>query len=358
MAQFYSLGLMSGSSLDGLDICYSLIEEKDGVYSYKILAGSTVKFSSSLYNQLKNCREISEQDLVKLDLNFGRWMGKKCKLFIEKNNIEKLDFVASYGHTVFHFPEKGITKQIGSGRSLANGSGLRVINNLRERDVIAGGQGAPIVPICDLLFFSAIKYCLNLGGIMNISIKEKNTIISSDIGICNQVVNHFANKLGLPFDKNGLFARLGIVNLDLLNSLNQLPFFKLTFPKSLDNSFSKEIIALCERTNLTTYDILRTFYEHLADQIVSFVDDSESLLITGGGAHNIFLLEILKERGLNPLPADSYLIEYKEALAMSLMGVRFLENKYNVLASVTGAKENTICGNIYQPSIKNLQFNT
>ncbi len=351
MAQFYSLGLMSGSSLDGLDICYSLIAEKDGVYSYKILAGSTINFSSSLYNQLKNCREISEQNLSKLDIEFGLWMGEKCKLFIEKNNIEKVDFVASHGHTVFHFPEKGITKQIGCGQTLANRSGFRLINNFRERDVMAGGQGAPIVPLCDLLFFPAIKYCLNLGGIMNISIKEENTIISSDIGVCNQVINHFAEKLGLPFDKDGQIARMGIIDLDLLNALNQLPFFKLTFPKSLDNSFSKEIIALCERTNLSTYDILRTFYEHLVDQIVSFVDDSESLLITGGGAQNLFLLEILKERELNPLPIDSYLIEYKEALAMSLMGVRFLENKYNVLASVTGARENTICGDLYNPSI-------
>lgn len=351
MALFYSLGLMSGSSLDGLDICYSLIEEKNGVYSYEILAGSTVEFSSSLYYQLKNCRDISEQDLFNLDIEFGLWMGENCNTFIDKNKIKKLDFISSHGHTVFHYPEKKITKQIGCGQTLANCSGLRVINNLRERDVFAGGQGAPIVPLCDLLFFPETKYCLNLGGIMNISIKEENTIISSDIGVCNQVINHFADKLGLPFDKNGQFARQGVVDLDLLNSLNQLPFFKSPFPKSLDNSFSKELIDISEQTEVSIHTILRSFYQHVVDQIVSFIDDSDSLLITGGGAHNIFLLEILKKRGLNPLPVDSRLIDYKEALAMSLMGVRFLENKYNVLASVTGAKENTICGDLYTPLI-------
>jgi anhydro-N-acetylmuramic acid kinase len=350
MPPFYSLGLMSGSSLDGLDICYSLIEETEGVYSFKILAGSTVDFSLSLYNQLKYSREISEQELSKFDIELGLWMGEKCKEFIENNAINKLDFIASHGHTVFHFPEKGITKQIGSGQSLANSSGFQVINNLRERDVLAGGQGAPIVPLCDLLFFPEVKYCLNLGGIMNISIKENNKIISSDIGICNQVINYFAEKLSLPLDKDGNIARQGFVDLDLLNSLNQLPFFNSPFPKSLDNGFSKELIFLCEQTKLSTHNILRTFYQHLVDQIFFFVNDSEPFLITGGGAHNVFLLELLKGQGLNLLPVDDHLIEYKEALAISLMGVRFLENKYNVLASVTGARENTICGNIYQPS--------
>ena len=350
MPQYYSLGLMSGSSLDGLDICYSLIEENEGFYSYKILAGATIDFSSSLYIELKNCREISEEKLSKLDIDLGLWMGEKCKEFIKNNYIEKLDFISSHGHTVFHFPKKGITKQIGCGQSLANNSGFRTINNLRERDVLAGGQGAPIVALCDLLFFPEIKYCLNLGGIMNISIKKEDRMISSDIGVCNQVINHFAEKLSLPFDRDGHMARQGLVDSDLLNSLNQLPFFKLPFPKSLDNSFSKEIISLCEDRTLSVPDILRTFYEHIVNQICVFVNDSEYLLITGGGAYNIFLLELLKERRLNLLSIDSQLIEYKEALAMSLMGVRSLENKYNVLASVTGAKENTVCGDTYIPT--------
>ena len=341
---------MSGSSLDGLDICYSIIEEKDGVYSYEILAGSTIHFSSSLYNSLKNCREISQTDLSKLDIELGLWMGENCKEFIKENNIEKLDFIASHGHTVFHFPKKRITKQIGCGQSIANNSRLPVINNLRERDVLAGGQGAPIVPLCDLLFFPDVKYCLNLGGIMNISIKNNDSIISSDIGVCNQVINHFAEKTGVSFDRDGNIAKGGLVNSTLLNSLNNLPFFYMGFPKSLDNGFSKEIVALCEESKLSIPDILRTFYEHIVHQISLFVVDSDKLLITGGGAHNIFLLELLKDRGLNLTPVDSYLIDYKEALAMSLMGVRFIEKKYNVLASVTGASENTICGDKYKPT--------
>lgn len=341
---------MSGSSLDGLDICYSLIEEKDGVYSYEILAGSTIDFNSSLYNSLKNCRKISEIDLSKLDIELGLWMGENCKAFIDENNIKKLDFIASHGHTVFHFPKKRITRQIGCGQSIANNSGFPVINNLRERDVLAGGQGAPIVPLCDLFFFPDVKYCLNLGGIMNISIKDRDNIISSDIGVCNQVINHFAEKTGVSFDRDGNIAKDGVVNSTLLDSLNKLPFFQMDFPKSLDNGFSKEIITLCEESKLSIPNILRTLYEHIVHQISRFVVDSEKLLITGGGAHNIFLLDLLKDRGLNLKPGDSYLIDYKEALAMSLMGVRYLENKYNVLASVTGAQVNTICGDKYIPT--------
>jgi anhydro-N-acetylmuramic acid kinase len=349
MQQFYSLGLMSGSSLDGLDICYSLIEENDGAYSFKILSGATIKFPASLYDKLKTCRDFSDHDLVKLDRDFGQWMGEKCEDFIAKNNIDKIVFIASHGHTVFHFPEKGITKQIGCGQALANYSGFQVINNLREQDVLAGGQGAPIVPLCDLLFFPDIKHCLNLGGIMNISIKGNDQIIASDIGVCNQIINYFAEKTGYPFDCDGNIARQGNINSSLLNELNSIPFFQLAFPKSLDNGFSKEIIDVCERTSLDIPDILRTFYQHLIDQICRYVEYGETLLITGGGANNIFLLELLKSRGLNLAAVDLHLIEYKEALAMSLMGVRFLENKYNVLASVTGASENTGCGTLYHP---------
>lgn len=350
MPLYYSLGLMSGSSLDGLDICYSSIEVSDDKYSYKILSGTTIPFSSFLYLQLKNCRDLSEENLALLDHDFGQWMGEQCKEFIAKKNIIKLDFISSHGHTAFHFPDKGITKQIGSGQSLAVSSGYRTITNLRERDVSAGGQGAPIVPICDLLFFPEIKYCLNLGGIMNISIKQEDSIISSDIGVCNQVINFFAEKLGFSYDKDGELAKKGNINQNLRNSLNQVSFFHSPFPKSLDNSFSQEIIAICEKSKLSEYDILRTFYQHIVDQILFFIPDSNSILITGGGAHNVFLLELLKEKGLNLLSIDSHLIDYKEALAMSLMGVRFLENKFNVLASVTGANENTICGILNKPT--------
>jgi len=349
MALFYSLGLMSGSSLDGLDICYNLIHEKEENYSYKILDGITVPFPKELYQRLENCRNLNDLDLEDLDSDFGKWMGKVCQHFLLTRGISHLDFIASHGHTVYHFPHLGLTKQIGKAKSFIEYVNYPIIYNLREKDVLDGGQGAPIVPIADLLLFSDVKYCLNLGGIMNISIKEHYSIRASDIGVCNQILNYFAKKLGLDYDKNGNIGRQGVVNHELLNKLNENTFFSLPFPKSLDNSFTKKLILICTASNLSLPDILRTLYEHIVFQIKSYIADDSPILITGGGAHNIFLIELLEKEKLNLLPIDQYLIDYKEALAMSLMGVRFMEKKYNVLASVTGATNNTICGDVFYP---------
>lgn len=347
--RYFSIGLMSGSSLDGLDICYNSIMNENENYTFKILAGETTSFTPSLYNQLKNIRSLSEEDLNNLDWELGHWMAKETQQFILRHNINNVQFIASHGHTVYHFPHLKKTKQIGNGQAISNGCHLPVINNFREIDILHGGQGAPIVPLADLLFFPNIKYCLNLGGIMNISIKTQDSIHSSDIGVCNQCINYFAEKLGCPYDKNGEFARQGKWNKELFDALNNHTFFSLPFPKSLDNSFSKILITCCEEFSIPIPDILHTFYTHIVFQITRFVNDKESILITGGGSHNIFLMELIKEKKLNLYPIDKNLIDQKESLAMSLMGVRFLENKYNVLASVTGAEKNTINGRLYNP---------
>jgi anhydro-N-acetylmuramic acid kinase len=205
------------------------------------------------------------------------------------------------------------------------------------------------VPIGDLLLFPEIKYCLNLGGIMNISIKTEEKIISFDIGVCNQVVNYYAEQLGMNYDKDGLIARSGQLNLNSYEKLNSLPYFSQSFPKSLDNGFSKQLIDVLDETNLSIPDKLRTFYEHIVFLISSYVKDKNNVLITGGGGHNLFLIDLIRTKGLNLLPVDNLLIDNKEALIMSLLGVRLLENKFNVLASVTGANFNTICGTVYKP---------
>jgi anhydro-N-acetylmuramic acid kinase len=340
---------MSGSSLDGLDICYSRIAENKEVYSYEILSSTTVNFPESLLKSLKNSRSFSSDELKQLDINFGQWIGETCVAYKQEKKIASLDFIASHGHTVFHYPEKKQTLQIGCGQTIANLSGFPVINNLREKDVLAGGQGAPIVPIGDLLLFPEIKYCLNLGGIMNISFKENEKIFSGDLGVCNQVINHYAQQKGLEYDKDGHLARKGQIDLVCFERLNALPFFHKSFPKSLDNGFSKELINILDITTLTIEDKLRTFYEHVVFQISKHILDKEKLLITGGGAHNNFLMDLIKAKDLNLSYADELLIDNKEALIMSLIGVRFLENKFNVLASVTGADFNTICGDLYKP---------
>lgn len=349
MPIYHSLGLMSGSSLDGLDICYSAIENNNGCYSFEIFDFATISFPSELYSRLEKCRGLNSEELDELDWEFGEWVAWSCNKFMIHRGISAIDFIASHGHTVFHFPDRGLTRQIGNGRVMAELTKLRVINNFRQKDVAAGGQGAPIVPIGDLLFFPNITYCLNLGGIMNISIKENDSIISFDIGVCNQVLNHYARERRLEYDIDGLLGRRGKICFDLLDRLNALPFFSLSYPKSLDNGFSEVLINVIDSYPISLEDKMRSFYEHIAMQISRYVSKKDEILITGGGTHNSFLMELIIQKELNPMMVKNNLIDGKEALVMSLLGVRFLENKFNVLSSVTGAKHDTVCGNIYYP---------
>jgi anhydro-N-acetylmuramic acid kinase len=354
--EFFSLGLMSGSSLDGLDICYSKITNLKGSYQYDIIVGETISYPDELLDSLKNSRFLSGLDLGILDIAIGDFYGNCCQQFIQKHNITNLDFIASHGHTVFHFPDQRFTLQIGNGQAIASSSKYKVINNLRLKDVIYHGSGAPIVPIGDLLFFEEFKYCLNMGGIMNISEKISNdSIISYDIGICNQVLNYYAEKLGFPYDAFGKLASSGSFLADLFNQLNALSYYDQKPPKSLDNGYKDRVLKLIEdfiSTNkqVRYIDILSTFSHHIAFQISKVTLPEIPILSTGGGTFNSFIIDLLQIKyNRNILVPDSKLINYKESLIMSLMGVLFLNGQNNVLASVTGAKDDTCCGVQYLP---------
>lgn len=344
---------MSGSSLDGLDICYSRIDVENEKYTFEILEAKTIEYNNVWLENLRFARGLGELEIEKLSAEYGKIVAEFCNDFIANFSIytSKLDFITSHGHTVYHYPERGITLQIGDGQTVANLTGFQTIANLRQADMDAGGQGAPIVPIGDLLFFSNYKYCLNLGGIMNISIKENGEIVSFDIGVCNQLINHYANLYNMPFDKDGCIAQRGNFSQFLFDKLNDLPYFSQKFPKSLDNGFTQNLIDICDSYDLSIEDKLHTFYHHIAFQIKNVVNNNMPILTTGGGAHNLFLIELMQKKfGLNIQIPSKKLIDYKEALIMSLIGLRKLERKYNVLASVTGASQNTICGELYQPN--------
>lgn len=345
---------MSGSSLDGLDICYSRIDVRDNVYTYEILDSDTIPYPIDLLDKLKVCRELSSIDLYQLDVDLGFWYGDEILQFwqrICKGELPPTLFVVSHGHTVFHYPENQISIQIGNGQIMAEQSGFKCITQLRQKDVVFKGSGAPIVPIGDLLLFHDYKYCLNLGGIMNISVKEKDSIIAYDIGACNQVINHYAQLRGLDYDKNGDLARKGLCIRDLFDKLNTVEYFHKPYPKSLDNGFSAQIISILDSFDISIEDKLHTFYHHICHQISICIDSpTEKILSTGGGTHNKFLIELLKTHYiLNITVPDKTLIDNKEALVMSLMGVRYMEHKINVLSSVTGAYQDTMNGQLFYP---------
>ncbi|GGK41605.1 MULTISPECIES: anhydro-N-acetylmuramic acid kinase [Flavobacteriaceae] len=346
----YCLGVMSGTSLDGLDIAYLKIDSQTS-YQFEILKAVTIPYNPDWKNMLKNGFHISGEALTKLDADYGIYLGNTLKKFITENNIENLDFIASHGHTIYHNPSDNYTLQIGNGPYINTITGIKTICDFRTQDVALGGQGAPLVPIGDALLFSEYDYCLNLGGFSNISMNKNNQRIAFDICPVNIVMNHYVNSLDLEYDENGEIASKGNIDTTLLNELNSLPFYNDSKPKSLGYEFILEtIFPIINKYNLEIKDILRTFVEHIAQQIAKKIasDSSKRMLITGGGAFNIFLIERLKEFTKTELiiPENS-IIDYKEALVFALLGYLKDEEKNNCLKSVTGASKDHSSGIIY-----------
>ena len=351
------LGLMSGTSLDGLDLAYCIFLQVDKQWHFKIQKTKSVSYSSEFKSKLKKAIELPKSDLKDFHNNYGAWLGEQSKLFIEEHNLE-VDCIASHGHTVHHQPEKGITVQIGNGQSLANASGCKVVCNFRSLDVALGGQGAPLVPIGDMLLFSDYDFCLNLGGVSNVSSQKGNQRIAYDIGIANMALNYVCQKIGLEYDEDGNLARKGTVNSHLLQKLNNLKYYNLSYPKSTGFEwFTSDIVPIIENTKDSVENILHTLVHHICEQIANQIkqnskEKSASLLVTGGGALNTFLMEVLQEKlgdSIQITKTSRTIIEFKEALIFAFMGVLRLEEKTNILSSVTGAKKDSCSGVVFVP---------
>lgn len=353
MQEFYAIGVMSGSSLDGLDVAYCSFLFENSKWRFEVLVAECISFDDKLIKRLKQATLLSAYDFVKLDVEFGQYIGTKVSEFITRHNILKLDFIASHGHTIFHHPEYKFTSQIGDGAAITAKVGFPVINQFRSVDVALGGQGAPVVPIGEKYLFENNSVFLNIGGIANIAIHSEDTILAFDVCAANQVLNYLAQEFGKNYDENGDIARAGEVNYDLLEQLNKQHFFNLPAPKSLDNSFSKDIIIpILNSSNIATVDKLATATEHIAIQINNalskFNFENNDLMITGGGAFNTFLVERIKTLStLNINIPSPTIVNFKEALIIAFMGVLRWEKKNNALKSVTGAAQNSINGAIY-----------
>lgn len=352
------LGLMSGTSLDGLDLAYCHFWKTENQWHFDIPKTKSVSYSSDFKSKLKSAIELSESDLEEFHNSYGTWLGEQSKLFIDEHNLD-VDFTASHGHTVHHRPEKGITVQIGNGQYLADTSGCKTICDFRSKDVALGGQGAPLVPIGDMLLFSDYDFCLNLGGISNVSYQKENKRIAYDIGIANMALNYVCQKIDLDYDKDGNLARKGILNPKMLQELNKLSFYKLPYPKSTGFEwFSSEIIPIIENTKDRIENLLHTLVYHITEQIAHSLKSevrkkNASLLVTGGGALNTFLMETLQEKlgtSIKIKKASTTIIEFKEALIFAFMGVLRIEEEINVLASVTGAQRDSCSGVVFKPN--------
>ncbi|MFZ2429632.1 MAG: anhydro-N-acetylmuramic acid kinase, partial [Lutibacter sp.] len=279
----YIIGVMSGTSLDGIDIVYVKINAAEN-YSFEILKAKTISYSNEWKSALKEGFHLSGEKLVKLDADYGINLGKTLLNFIEENRIEKLDFIASHGHTIFHNPEKKYTFQIGNGPYITSITGIKTICDFRVQDVALGGQGAPLVPVGDELLFSEYDYCLNLGGFSNISFNKNQQRIAFDICPVNIVLNHYVTSLNMEYDDKGKIASEGNIEKNLLSALNSLAFYNDVKPKSLGYEFVAEtIFPMIDKHNLSIKDILRTFVEHIAIQISKKIDSAsgKTMLVTG-----------------------------------------------------------------------------
>ena len=344
----YSIGLMSGTSLDGIDLVYVRFN-KEKYEDFKILHAETVSYTKGWQNKLKEAINWSKKELGKLDVSYGRLLGKTVKKFIEENNLTKVDFIASHGHTILHQPEKGITLQIGDGQEIVNSTNCKVVCDFRTQDVALGGQGAPLVPIGDELLFSKYKYCINLGGFANISYKENGERIAFDICPVNIVMNHYCRKIGKEYDDGGELAAKGKINKKLFDELNGLEFYTKQAPKSLGLEWVQQfVLPMIDAYELEISDILATMVEHVSYQISKVILKDGDVLFTGGGAYNSYLMSRIESYLDRKITLSTKeLIDFKEALVFAFLGLLRIDNQVNCLKSVTGAKQNHSSGKVY-----------
>jgi anhydro-N-acetylmuramic acid kinase len=353
-SSFRIIGLMSGTSLDGLDLVDVVLHRVNAKsWEFELKGFTLLAYTETMQRQLKSAPVMSALDLQQFSHKLGCYFADCVNNYLNDNKISatEIDAISSHGHTVFHQPQLGFTLQIANGPEIAVRTGIKTVCDFRTKDLALGGNGAPLVPIGDHLLFNdyACSF-LNLGGFSNISFRNgREEIIAFDICPVNVVLNKIAQAYNLPYDDNGALGKTGAIQPLLLDRLNKLDYYEQEFPKSLGIEWVEQNIFPFLTTDV---DFLRTFYEHIAIQIAQVLNQHElgSVLVTGGGARNSFLIELLQQHypGQVIIP-EGTITELKEAIVFALLGALRLNNEENVLASVTGARTNSCSGVIHTP---------
>ncbi|MGY6559098.1 MAG: anhydro-N-acetylmuramic acid kinase [Nitritalea sp.] len=359
MKTFTTLGLMSGTSGDGLDIaCCTFKQDEDSSWTYRILASETLPFSEKLADQLPQAHTLGAEALFLLDRELGKWMGEVVAKFCAENKL-KPSLIASHGHTVFHRPEAGISIQIGNPWALYAAAGIPVYADFRTLDVQLGGQGAPLVPIGDALLFGSFHACLNLGGIANVSFSTQGPRRAFDCSPFNLMLNHFAQKMGQPYDAGGAWAASGQVDQEALSRLHALPYYQRLGAKSLGRE-DMPVFFEALGTAINPTNALATLVQHFAQVIAASIPEAApekpaQILVTGGGAYNSFFMQqlakALSSKHLSIFPAPAQLIEFKEALIFAFMAALKASGQVNTLHAVTGASRDSLGGAYYGETI-------
>ena len=356
------IGLMSGTSLDGLDMCYTRFwlersGKPEGKWKYEIIRAEDESYPDELKRKLATAQSMNAEEYALLHSDYGIYLGQRVRAFIERTGARP-HYIASHGSTVFHQPAIRFTAQIGSGAGIAAESGVDCICDFRTTDVALHGQGAPLVPIGDRHLFYEYDYCLNLGGFSNISseaVEERNgksvaIRVAYDISPVNYVLNHYTRSIGKDYDRDGLMARNGKICRELLERLNSLDFYKMKGPKSLGREWvESQVLPLIDSYAISMEDKLSTFCEHVAMQIARHIKGGK-VLLTGGGALNLYLVERMQANApqCKYVVPDRQTVNFKEALIFAFLGALYVADMPNCMSSVTGAAYNCIGGALYK----------
>ena len=344
------IGLMSGTSLDGLDIAFCEFEFKQR-WRFNIREAQTFSYSSAWKKNLSTAHQIDALSLLQLHTDYGRFMGDQCGRFIKAHKIKGINFIASHGHTVFHQPDKKFTFQLGHGAALHDATGLPVVFDFRSLDVARGGEGAPLVPVGDKFLFSQYDVCLNLGGIANLSMDVKGQRRAFDICFCNMAMNYLMNQVGKAFDNRGKLASSGRVDQDLRENIRVLyAGYRKKRPSLAREMFESSFRRFLNDPGIPLADKLHTICESVAEEVSVAIPSSKKklkLLATGGGVFNDFLVIALKRKlgaKAEVVVPPTSIIEFKEALVFAFLGILRVRNEINVLKSVTKAREDSCSG--------------
>ncbi len=345
------IGLMSGTSLDGVDLACCRFSY-NGQWHYEVLATECILYPAIWKKKLNTAFHMEPTRLAALDIEYGSYLGDLVAAFVRKYNL-KPDLIASHGHTIFHKPEEAYTLQIGHGKRLAETTGITVVNDFRKADVQKGGQGAPLVPIGDRLLFGDFGICLNIGGIANLSFEQNQNRVAYDVCPANQVLNLLAQQAGSDYDENGRIAGSGQLNQDLLQKLNTLDFYQHNGPKSLGREWVQQVfLPDLNQAALPINDLMSTVCHHIAVQLAKATDHLKptTMLVTGGGAFNTFLMDCIRSQSKHTVAIpEAQLVNYKEAIVFAFLGYLRINGLINCLSSVTGAYEDSSCGDIHHP---------
>ena len=348
---FYAIGLMSGTSLDGVDIAYCRFARKNKSWKGKIISASTKEYSPAWRKELASAHQLAGTELINLHTRYGEFLGQLTRSFIKENKIKRADLIASHGHTIFHQPQLGFTFQLGDGNAVHAEAKIPVVYDFRSLDVALEGQGAPLVPLGDQLLFSDFDVCVNLGGIGNLSLLGKSKVKAFDFSYCNMALNYLAEKTKKNFDNKGKLAREGNVNDALLSKIENIyAVTRKNHPSLGREGFEKDIQQLLDDGPVNLNDKLRTVCESIANELVLSIPGKKKkrkLLVTGGGAFNDFLIQLIEEKlkgRAKIVVPDKKIIAFKEAFVFAFLGVLRLRGEINILKSVTGAKKNSCSG--------------